>query len=260
MTPHEKPLVDLRSVSMIYQRPDGTEFKALDDVSMKIGHGQTFALIGESGSGKSTLARLVLGLQSPSDGRVWIGGRDIGTQTRVKMRALRSRIGAVFQEPFEALNPRMSIGHIIEEPLVIHQPKLSRSERRERVLKMLAEVELDPSYVDRYPAALSGGQQQRIGIARALIGEPDLVVLDEPTSSLDLTIRTQVLSLLTRLRNARNLTYLLITHDLASVENFASHVGVLYRGRMMETGETAQVLYASKESYTRELLSARLTY
>jgi ABC-type microcin C transport system duplicated ATPase subunit YejF len=233
--------------------------KAIDDVSLEVPQGRTVAVIGESGSGKSTLARLILGVYKTAGGQVRFDDVDIASLGKDAMRRLRARIGVVFQEPYESLNPRMRIGRIIEEPLVVHQPCLSRDERRARVEAMLREVDLDPVVADRYPAALSGGQQQRIGIARALIGEPSLVVLDEPTSSLDLSVRAQVLVLLARLQKARGLTYLMITHDIASVEYFADEVLVMYRGRIVERGPTAQVLGEPQEAYTKRLLSARLS-
>jgi ABC-type microcin C transport system duplicated ATPase subunit YejF len=252
-------LVEVRNVSCLFHRPDGSMLKAIDDVSLEVPQGRTVAVIGESGSGKSTLARLILGVYKTAGGEVRFDGVDIASLGKDAMRRLRARIGVVFQEPYESLNPRMRIGRIIEEPLVVHQPGLSRDERRTRVEAMLREVDLDPVVADRYPAALSGGQQQRIGIARALIGEPSLVVLDEPTSSLDLSVRAQVLVLLARLQKARGLTYLMITHDIASVEYFADEVLVMYRGRIVERGPTAQVLGEPQEAYTKRLLSARLS-
>lgn len=252
-------LVEVRNVSCLFSRPDGSVLRAIDDVSLDVPAGRTVAIIGESGSGKSTLARLILGRYKTAGGSVRLDGADIATLSQPAMRRLRARIGVVFQEPYEALNPRMRIGRIIEEPLVVHRPGLSRAERRERVAAMLREVELDPIVAERYPAALSGGQQQRIGIARALIGEPSLVVLDEPTSSLDLSVRAQILVLLARLQKARGLTYLMITHDIASVEYFADEVVVMYRGRIVERGLTAEVIRNPRQDYTRRLLSARLS-
>lgn len=252
------PLVEVRDVTRIFHRPDGTQVRAIDGVSMAVEKGTTLAVIGESGSGKSTLARVILGLQHPDEGSVIFDGTDITTLSREAMRRLRARIGMVFQEPYESLNPRLRIGSIIEEPLVVHHPRMSRAERGARVADMLREVELDPAVADRYPGALSGGQQQRIGIARALIGQPDLVVLDEPTSSLDLSVRAQILVLLTRLQKTFGLTYLMITHDIASVEYFADEVVVMYRGALVERGKTADVIADPRDAYTRKLLSARL--
>ncbi len=252
------PLVEVRDVTRIFHRPDGTQVRAIDGVSMAVEKGTTLAVIGESGSGKSTLARVILGLQHPDEGSVLFDGTDITRLSREAMRRLRARIGMVFQEPYESLNPRLRIGSIIEEPLVVHHPRMSRAERGARVADMLREVELDPAVADRYPGALSGGQQQRIGIARALIGQPDLVVLDEPTSSLDLSVRAQILVLLTRLQKTFGLTYLMITHDIASVEYFADEVVVMYRGTLVERGKTADVIADPRDAYTRKLLSARL--
>ena len=252
------PLVEVVDVTRVFHRPDGTVVRAIDGVSMAVEKGTTMAVIGESGSGKSTLARVIVGLQHPDGGSVMFDGTDITMLSREEMRRLRARIGMVFQEPYESLNPRLRIGSIIEEPLVVHHPGLSRAERSARVAEMLREVELDPAVADRYPGALSGGQQQRIGIARALIGRPDLVVLDEPTSSLDLSVRAQILVLLTRLQKTFGLTYLMITHDIASVEYFADEVVVMYRGVLVERGKTAQVIADPRAPYTRKLLSARL--
>lgn len=252
------PLVDIQDVSRIFPLPNGGALRAVDKVSLDVRRGSTLAIIGESGSGKSTLARMVLGLQKPDEGRVLFDGIDITPLRRDEMRRLRARIGVVFQEPYESLNPRIRIGRIIEEPLTIHRPDIPRDERRRRVAQILREVDLDPIVAERYPAALSGGQQQRIGIARALIAEPDLVVLDEPTSSLDLSVRAQILVLLGRLQRAHGLTYLMITHDITSVEYFADHVAVMYRGTIVEKGTTTQIINDPQEGYTRKLLSARL--
>lgn len=252
------PLVEAIEVSRVFTRPDGSLLRAVDRVTLQVHKGSTLAIIGESGSGKSTFARILIGLQRPDEGRVLFDGTDITTLKAGAMRKLRSRIGMVFQEPYESLNPRRRIGSIIEEPLVIHRRDMTRDERRQRVAHMLREVELDPVVADRYPAALSGGQQQRIGIARALIGNPELVVLDEPTSSLDLSVRAQILILLARLQRAHGLTYLMITHDISSVEYFADEVAVMYRGAVVERGPTADVLTRPRESYTEQLLSARL--
>lgn len=252
------PLVEVRDVTRVFHRPDGTAVRAIDGVSLNVEQGTTVAVIGESGSGKSTLARIILGLQHPDGGYVRFDGIDITALSREEMRRLRARIGMVFQEPYESLNPRLRISSIIEEPLVVHHPRMPRAERRERVVNMMREVDLDPAVADRYPAALSGGQQQRIGIARALIGRPDLVVLDEPTSSLDLSVRAQILVLLTRLQKAHGLTYLMITHDIASVEYFADEVVVMYRGALVERGRAADIIANPGAPYTRKLLSARL--
>lgn len=251
-------LIEVRNASRVFYRPDGGTFKAVDNVSLDVPQGRTMGIIGESGSGKSTLARLILGLQPLNGGSIRFDGIEVASLSREELRQLRARIGVVFQEPYESLNPRMRIGRIIEEPLVVHRPAMSRAERSRRVAAMLAEVDLDPAVADRYPAALSGGQQQRVGIARSLINEPTLVVLDEPTSSLDLSVRAQILVLLQQLQKTRGLTYLMITHDIASVEFFADEVAVMHHGRIVERGKTADIIGAPREDYTRALLSARL--
>ena len=253
------PLVDLRNVFRSFRRPDGTSVWAVNDVSLTVEEGQTTALIGESGSGKSTLGRLLLGLLPPDSGTVAFEGVNIASLSRPEMRRLRARLGVVFQEPYESLNPRLTVGAIVEEPLVIHRPSMTGLERRERVEQMLREVDLDPQVASRYPQAMSGGQQQRVGIARALILEPSLVVLDEPTSSLDLSVRAQILELFGRLREKRGLTYLFISHDITTVEYFSDQVIVLYLGRIVERGPTPEVLARPRHPYTQALLSARLS-
>ena len=253
------PLVDLRNVFRSFRRPDGSSVWAVNDVSLTVEQGQTTALIGESGSGKSTLGRLVLGLLPPDSGTVSFEGVNIAGLPRPEMRRLRARLGVVFQEPYESLNPRLTVGAIVEEPLIIHRPAMTRAERRARVEQALREVDLDPQVADRYPQAMSGGQQQRVGIARALILEPSLVVLDEPTSSLDLSVRAQILELFGRLRAKHGLTYLFISHDITTVEYFSDQVIVLYLGRVVERGPTPEVLARPRHPYTQALLSARLS-
>lgn len=253
------PLVELRHVFRSFRRPDGSSVWAVNDVSLAVERGQTTALIGESGSGKSTLGRLVLGLLQPDSGSVHFDGAALAALPPPEMRRLRARLGVVFQEPYESLNPRLTVGAIVEEPLIIHRPAMAKAERRARVVQILREVDLDPQVADRYPQAMSGGQQQRVGIARALILEPSLVVLDEPTSSLDLSVRAQILELFGRLRAAHGLTYLFISHDITTVEYFSDQVVVLYLGRVVERGPTTAVLANPRHPYTQALLSARLS-
>lgn len=252
-------LIELEHVHRTFRRPDGTVVYAVHDVSLTVADGTTVAIIGESGSGKSTLGRLVLGLLTPDSGRVAFEGKTLSTLSAEEIRRQRARIGVVFQEPFEQLNPRLKVGAIVEEPLIIHAPNLKAEERRQRVSALLQEVDLDPQIAARYPQALSGGQQQRVGIARALIMQPSLVVLDEPTSSLDLSVRAQILNLFGRLKQARGLTYMFISHDITTVEYFSDHVVVLYLGRVVEQGPTAKVLRQPRHPYTQALLSARLS-
>lgn len=253
------PLVEAVDLHRAFVRDDGTRVLAVRGVSFAIEQGKALAVIGESGSGKSTLGRIVLGLLRPDSGAIRIAGEDVSSLDAAGMKRLRSKVSVVFQEPYESLNPRLRVGAIVAEPLVIHDRAIGRAERSRRVADALREVDLDPAFVERYPHELSGGQQQRVGIARALIGTPELIVLDEPTSSLDLSVRAQILLLLSRIRRNRGLSFLLITHDVASVEYFADDVAVMQFGRFVEQGPTARTLGAPCHPYTRELLAARLS-
>jgi peptide/nickel transport system ATP-binding protein/oligopeptide transport system ATP-binding protein len=216
-------------------------------------------LIGESGSGKSTTGRLVIRLLEPTGGRVEFDGADLTTLSKRELRRRRQHFQIVFQEPYESLNPRMSIGAIVEEPLIVSGRELSREQRRERVIDTLEEVGLGAAFYDRRPSQLSGGQQQRVGMARALVTEPRLIVLDEPTSSLDLTVRAAILNMLVRLKESHGLSYLFISHDIQTVRHFCSRTAVMYLGRIVEIGPTEQVLERPRHPYTKALLSAALS-
>ncbi|GAA3658230.1 dipeptide ABC transporter ATP-binding protein [Nocardioides ginsengisoli] len=241
-----------------YIRPDGQELVAVDHVGFAIERGDSLGVIGESGSGKSTLARLVLRLIEPDGGSVSIDGVDVRGLRKGDLRRRRSGWQIVFQEPFASLNPRMRIEDIVAEPLVVHEPRLPAKERRDRVVAILEEVGLSGDLIERRPGHLSGGQQQRVGIARALITDPSFVVLDEPTASLDMTIRASVLRTLERLRRDRGLTYLFISHDITTVESMCTHVAVMRHGQLVEDGAACDVLSSPQAPYTKELLSARL--
>lgn len=216
-------------------------------------------LIGESGSGKSTVGRLVLRLIDADQGEIEIAGRDVRALDREALRKLRASMSIVFQEPFESLNPRMRVGSIVEEPLAIHEPALSRSDRHDRVADALANVGLDARFAERYPRAMSGGQQQRVGIARAIVTRPKFVVLDEPTSSLDLSVRAQILELLSGLQQRLGLSYLFISHDLATVSYVSQRVAVMYLGQIREFGPVDAIIDAPLDPYTESLLSASLS-
>lgn len=232
---------------------------AVNGVSLAIEPGETLAVIGESGSGKSTVGRLALGLLTPDAGTVRFEDQDIAALDRARMRELRARMSVVFQEPRESLNPRMRIEAAVREPLAIHRIG-SREEQRERVLEALEHVGLSGGQVaERYPAALSGGQQQRVGIARAIVTRPRFVVLDEPTSSLDLSVRAQILNLLGELQRELGLAYLFISHDIATIAHVSDRVAVMYLGRVMELGPTDEVMTAPRHPYTRALLTATLS-
>nr|WP_255670098.1 ATP-binding cassette domain-containing protein [Aeromicrobium wangtongii] len=228
-------------------------------VSLAIEEGETLAVIGESGSGKSTLGRAVLRLLEVDEGAVRFDGTDIGSLSPEAMRAKRSEMQIVFQEPYESLNPRLSIGAIVAEPLEIHQPQLGTQEIRKQVLATLDRVGLPGDAARRLPGELSGGQQQRVGIARAIISRPRFMVLDEPTSSLDLSIRAQILSLLAELQEDYKMAYLFVSHDMHTVEWVSDRIAVMYLGEIVETAPTRALFDTPEHPYTRTLLSARLS-
>ncbi len=233
----------------------GARVRAVGDVSFAIDEGETFGLVGESGSGKTTTARCILRLVNPTSGEVRFRGEDVLAASRTRMRELRRQMQIVFQDPHSSLNPRMRVGSIVEEPLVIHRVG-DRAARRARVEDLFRLVGLEPGAVGRYPREFSGGQRQRIGLARALALNPSLVVADEPVSALDVSVQAQVVNLLMDLQQQLHLTYLFIAHDLRLVEKICDRVAVMYRGRIVEMGATAAIFTAPTHPYTRALLSA----
>lgn len=251
-------LLEMLDVQHVFRR-GGKEVHACNGVSLSVDAGETVAVIGESGSGKTTLGRIALGLLTPTSGTIRFDGTDLKGLGRSDMRTLRSKLQVVFQEPYESLNPRMKIADIVAEPLIIHESGLSRKARQERVLETLERVGLTKEQAERYPRGLSGGQQQRVGIARAIVTEPRLIVLDEPTSSLDVSVRARVLDLLRELQRQQNLGYVFISHDLATVASISDRVAVMYLGQIVEQGPTSEVLSSPRHPYTRALLSAALS-
>ena len=227
----------------------------VDDVSFDIDEGETFGLVGESGSGKTTTGRCILRLIEPTSGEVRFKGEDVLSFAPARLRAARRDMQIVFQDPYSSLNPRMRVGAIVAEPLVIHGIG-DRTRREARVAELLQLVGLEPSMARRYPRDFSGGQRQRIAIARALALEPSFLIADEPVSSLDMTVQAQVMDLLMDLQRRLRLTCLFIAHDLRLVENVCTRLAVMYRGRIIEMGPTAAVFGSPKHPYTQALLSA----
>jgi ABC-type microcin C transport system duplicated ATPase subunit YejF len=229
---------------------------AVGGASLELSAGETLAIVGESGSGKTTLARMLLRLIEPDSGELLIEGHDFLAARGSALRALRREMQMVFQDPFGSLDPRMRVGTIVGEPLEIHEPQLSRAQRRERVAEILRAVGMNEDAITRYPHEFSGGQRQRIGIARALILRPRLVVADEPVSALDVSVGAQILELLQNLQRDFALTYLLISHSLPVVAQLATRIAVMQGGCIVETGPAEQVLRAPVHPYTRSLVSA----
>jgi len=253
-------LMETELLTKIYRQErgwlSGTEqVVAVDHVSLKLVQGTTLGLVGESGCGKSTLSRLLIGLERPSSGRIMYRGTDITGWSSRRLRPLRPRIQMVFQNSCASFDPLLPVERIVSEPLDNYN-RLTRKERMREVLDLLSLVELDERYLKRYPHELSGGQQQRVGIARALALKPELLICDEPFSSLDFMLRKSMLQLLQDLKIQRHLTYLFVTHDLSLVPELCDEVAVMQRGRVLETVPAAEMAEASRHLYTRQLLEA----
>lgn len=254
----EAPVVTARALSRHYEVKSGLfssaqTVRALSEASFTLSPGKTLAVVGESGCGKSTLARLITLIEPPTAGTLEIGGKPAEPEN---WASLRSSVQIVFQDPYGSLNPRQRVQAILEEPLKINRPEMSAAERTAKAREMLALVGLRSEHFDRYPHMFSGGQRQRIAVARALMLEPKVLVLDEPVSALDLSIQSQILNLLVDLQDKFGLAYLFISHDLSVVRHMADDIIVMYLGRSVETGPKEQIFANPRHPYTRALLSA----
>lgn len=243
-----------RTRSSLFAKPG--EFHAVRDVAFQVGHNETLGLVGESGSGKSTIGRMVMGLTTPSAGRVIFDGEDVTRLSGARVKDVRRQMQIVFQDPFSALSPRMRVGQFVAEPMVVHGIGENEADRRERVVGLFRRVGLNPEFMDRYPHEFSGGQRQRICIARALALGPKFIVADEPITALDVSIQAQIVNLFQDLQQEMQMSYLFIAHDLSMVRYLCQRVAVMLRGRMVETGPTAAIFGDPQHAYTQSLLSA----
>ena len=243
------------SSGFLSRKPTGY-VKAVDDVGFTVKRGETLGLVGESGCGKTTTGRCILQLYKPTDGQVIFDGQDLTRLNTKNMRAMRREMQVIFQDPYSSLNPRMTAGNIIGEPLIVHGLVSGKDEYREKVAELLTNVGLNPYMADRFPHEFSGGQRQRIGVARALSVSPKFIVADEPVSAVVVSIQAQIINLFEELQEQFNLTYLFIAHDLSVVRHISDRVGVMYLGHMVELAERNEIYRNPIHPYTRALLSA----
>ncbi|MFE4053840.1 ABC transporter ATP-binding protein [Streptomyces sp. YIM B13518] len=258
-----EPVLEVSGLVKHYPLTRGVVFRkqvgavrAVDGVDFTLGRGETLGIVGESGCGKSTVAKMLVNLERPTAGSIRYKGEDITRLSGRALKAVRRNIQMVFQDPYTSLNPRMTVGDIIGEPYEIHPEAAPKGDRRRRVRELLDVVGLDPEYANRYPHQFSGGQRQRIGIARGLALRPEVIVADEPVSALDVSVQAQVVNLMDRLQSEFGLAYVFIAHDLSIVRHISDRVGVMYLGRIVETGTDTEIYEHPTHPYTQALLSA----
>jgi len=256
-------LLDVKNLKMYFPITQGIiiqrhigDIKAVDDISFAIKKGETMGLVGESGCGKSTTGRAILQLYRPTGGNVIFEGQDLTQLKGEALRRMRRQMQMIFQDPYASLNPRMTVGNIIGEPLEVHNIYSGKAERRERVQELLKVVGLNPYFVNRYPHEFSGGQRQRIGVARALAVNPEFIVCDEPISALDVSIQAQIINMLEDLQGEFGLTYLFIAHDLSVVRHISDRIAVMYLGKLAELADRDELYENPMHPYTQALLSA----
>ncbi len=256
-------LLDVTNLKMYFPVTSGMLFqrtvayiKAVDGISFSVKRGETLGLVGESGCGKTTTGRCILQLYRPTEGQIIFEGQELGSLSSKEMRAMRREMQVIFQDPYSSLNPRMTAGDIVGEPLDVHKLVSNKAEKRERVADLLQSVGLNPYMADRFPHEFSGGQRQRIGVARALSVNPKFIVADEPVSALDVSIQAQIINLLEDLQERHNLTYLFIAHDLSVVRHISDRVGVMYLGHLVELADRNEIYVNPIHPYTKALLSA----
>ena len=256
-------LVQVRDLKMYFPVTEGAiiprviaHVKAVNGISFDIKKGETLGLVGESGCGKTTTGRCMLQLEKATSGSIYYDGQDLTKLSKDEMRPLRQRIQVIFQDPYSSLNPRMKIGEIISEPMMVHKTEPDAAARDKRVRELLSVCGLNPKFADRYPHEMSGGQRQRVGIARALAVKPEFIICDEAVSALDVSIQAQVINLLEELRDEFDLTYLFISHDLSVVRHLCQRVAVMYLGNMVELAETDELFDNPLHPYTQALLEA----
>ncbi len=254
----EKRLVEVKNLKQYFNVSNNSfrkakYVKAVDDVSFYINEGETLGLVGESGCGKTTTGRTMLRLYEPTGGQIIYNGEDI---TKVNMKPYRRKMQIVFQDPYASLNPRMTVGDIVGEPIDIHKIADSRKDRQDRIISILEKVGLNSEHANRYPHEFSGGQRQRVGIARALAVNPEFIVCDEPISALDVSIQAQVVNMFEDLQAEMGLTYLFIAHDLSVIKHISNRIGVMYLGKLVELAPSNELTFHSLHPYTRSLISA----